>query len=184
MGDYYELLQVHVAATFEEIHRAYRAMAMRHHPDRDSTPGAALTMAALNEAYAVLSDPGRRRRYDQERAKGRPPDVGSSILAAAQETLLRHGWIVEENDESHLLLAQGLHSVRVTFVRRLNNALLAKIGRRFAGFSVVLTVEVETPINLSFNTAVIDLVHSRRHGAPFPDDAYRSLFAAFLDGET
>jgi hypothetical protein len=41
-------------------------------------------------------------------------------------------------------------------------------------------VEIETPFNLSFMTAVIDLMHSRHYGAPFPDDAYRSLFSPFV----
>ena len=54
------------------------------------------------------------------------------------------------------------------------------VGRQFAGFTVVLAVEIETPINLSLHTAVIDLLHSRHHGAPFPDEAYRGLFASFL----
>jgi hypothetical protein len=70
--------------------------------------------------------------------------------------------------------------VRVTLVERLDSALLKKIGRQFPGFSVVLAVDMETPINLSLSAAVIDLMHSSHHGAPFPDETYRRLFAAFL----
>jgi hypothetical protein len=70
--------------------------------------------------------------------------------------------------------------VRVNFVARADNALLKKIGRQFAGFSVVMAVEIETPFNLSFTTAVIDLMRSRHYGAPFPDEIYRSLFAPFV----
>jgi hypothetical protein len=58
--------------------------------------------------------------------------------------------------------------------------LLKKIGRQFAGFSVVMAVEIETPFNLSFTTAVIDLMRSRHYGAPFPDQIYGSLFAPFV----
>ena len=47
---------------------------------------------------------------------------------------------------------------------------LRKISRQLSGFSVVLAVELELPINLSLNTAVIDLVHSHYHGPPFPDE--------------
>ena len=57
---------------------------------------------------------------------------------------------------------------------------LKKAGRQFAGFTVVLAVKIETPINLSLHTAVIDLLHSRHQGAPFPDETYRALFAPFL----
>jgi curved DNA-binding protein CbpA len=180
-ADCYALLQIQPSATSEEIHRAYRALAMRYHPDRNSTPGAASMMAAINEAYSILSEPARRRRYDQQRARGHSAaGVAGPVLRAAYEAMLRHGWTVVENDEQHLVLEQGTRALRITFVPRLDNALLRKIGRQFAGFSVVLAVEIETPINLSFETAVIDLMHSRHHGAPFPDDVYRSLFVNFV----
>jgi hypothetical protein len=54
---------VPATATQEEIRQAYRAAARRHHPDA-AGPGSAQAMAALNEAYYVLSDPGRRALYD------------------------------------------------------------------------------------------------------------------------
>ncbi len=178
--DYYELLQIQPEATTDEIHQAYRALARRYHPDRNPTPDAASTMAAINEAYSVLGEPIRRRRYDRERAENPSFDIAGPILRAACDTLLKQGWVVSENSECHLVLEQGGRAVRVSFVPRLNNVLLRKIGRQFAGFSVVLAVELETPLNLSFHTAVIDLMQSRHHGAPFPDDVYRSLFAAFV----
>jgi hypothetical protein len=43
-----------------------------------------------------------------------------------------------------------------------------------------MAVEIETPFNLSFMMAVIDLMRSRHYGAPFPDEVYRSLFAPFV----
>jgi hypothetical protein len=79
-----------------------------------------------------------------------------------------------------LVLEQGQRAVRVSFVARLDNSLLKRIGRQFAGFSVVLAVDIETPFNLSLTTAVIDLMRSRLHGAPFPDEVYRGLFAPFV----
>ena len=178
--DYYELLQIDTSATFDQIHKAYRSLAMRYHPDHNSTPGASSMMSSINEAYAVLSEPARRRLYDQQRSKTHPFDIAGSILGAACDKLLKQGWIVTENDEKCMILEQGMRAVRVTFAARLDNALLMKVGRQFHGFSVVLAVEIDLPINLSFNTAVVDLVHSRYHGPPFPDDEYRRLFAPFL----
>lgn len=176
---YYEILRIETTATPEEIHKAYRALAMRYHPDRNPTPDAASTMVVINEAYSVLSDPSRRSRYDQEQAKGGSFDIAGPVLRAAFDALLKQGWIVAENGESHLVLEQGTRAVRVSFVPRLDNTSLRKIGRQFAGFSVVLAVEIETPLNLSFHTAVIDLMRSRHHGAPFPDEVYKSLFSSF-----
>lgn len=58
---HYEVLGVTPAASGEELRRAYLAQARRHHPD---TGGDAAAMTRLNEAWAVLSDPVQRRRYD------------------------------------------------------------------------------------------------------------------------
>ncbi len=181
-GDYYELLQIKSEASTEEIHKAYRELAMRYHPDRNPTPDAAAQMAAINQAYSVLGESAERRRYDQERAKGRPLNLAGPILRAAHDAIRKQGWIVSNDDGINMILEQGTRAVRVSLVERLDNPLLRKIGRQFAGFSVVLAVEIQTPINLSFHTAVIDLMRSRHHGAPFPDDVYRGLFSTFVRG--
>ena len=178
--DYYELLQIDATATFDEIHKAYRSLALLYHPDRNSAPGSASMMSSINEAYSVLSEPARRQVYDKQRSRTQEFDIGASVLGAAHERLSRQGWVVSESGERHLILEQGTRAVRVTLVPRLDNTSLKKIGKQFAGFSVVMAVEIELPINLSFHTAVIDLVHSRHHGAPFPDEMYRSLFAPFI----
>ncbi len=65
--DHYRILQVTRDAEPEVIERAYRALAMKYHPDRAvGRDGVSATkrMQLINEAYAVLKDPERRRRYD------------------------------------------------------------------------------------------------------------------------
>jgi DnaJ-class molecular chaperone len=49
----------------EVIHGAYRALAVKYHPDRDATRRAADKMAALNRAYAVLRDERSRAAHDR-----------------------------------------------------------------------------------------------------------------------
>ena len=64
--DYYEVLGVARNASEEDLKKAYRRCAMKHHPDRN--PGDASAEAAFKEckeAYEVLSDGGKRRMYDQ-----------------------------------------------------------------------------------------------------------------------
>lgn len=65
--DYYEVLDVQRTADAEEIKRSYRRLAMRFHPDRANGDKAAaeIKFKECSEAYEVLSDEGKRRRYDQ-----------------------------------------------------------------------------------------------------------------------
>ena len=62
--DYYEVLGVPRDASDEEIKRAFRRAAQRHHPDVDTTDGAEERFKELNEAYRILSDRQRRTAYD------------------------------------------------------------------------------------------------------------------------
>ena len=61
--DYYETLQISRHADIETIHRVYRMMATRFHPDNPRT-GDTETFLRLKRAYQVLSDPAQRDRYD------------------------------------------------------------------------------------------------------------------------
>jgi len=62
--DYYEVLGVQKGASTEEIKSAYRKLALQFHPDRNKEPGAEEKFKAISEAYAVLSDEEKRKRYD------------------------------------------------------------------------------------------------------------------------
>jgi curved DNA-binding protein CbpA len=61
--DYYEVLQVSASAELETIHRVYRLLAQRFHPDNRES-GNAERFRLISEAYNVLSNPEERARYD------------------------------------------------------------------------------------------------------------------------
>ena len=64
--DYYDVLGVAKTATADEIKKAYRTLAIKYHPDKN--PGnkeAEEKFKEAAEAYAVLSDPEKRKKYDQ-----------------------------------------------------------------------------------------------------------------------
>ncbi|MDX1370622.1 molecular chaperone DnaJ [Pseudomonas sp.] len=77
--DYYEVLGVERGASEAELKKAYRRLAMKHHPDRNPDDKASEDMFKdANEAYEVLSDAGKRAAYDQYGHAGVDPSMGGA----------------------------------------------------------------------------------------------------------
>ncbi|MEY3381488.1 MAG: hypothetical protein RL468_2086 [Pseudomonadota bacterium] len=80
--DYYETLGVAKNASDEDIKKAYRKLAMKHHPDRnqgDSAKSAEEKFKEAKEAYEMLSDPQKRSAYDQFGHAGVDPNMRSGM---------------------------------------------------------------------------------------------------------
>lgn len=69
--DYYKVLGVPKSASAADLKKAYRKLAMKYHPDHNTTDkGAEARFKEINEAYAVLSNPEKRKEYDMYGAEG------------------------------------------------------------------------------------------------------------------
>jgi curved DNA-binding protein CbpA len=90
---HYETLGVTRSAAHDELRLAYRRAAQHHHPDRQPGDGHAQhRMAAINEAYAVLSHPQRRASYDQWLRAREARCRAEAAAAAAQPSRFAAGW--------------------------------------------------------------------------------------------
>lgn len=90
----YDVLGVSVDTTQEELRRAYRSLALKYHPDKNKSEGAAEKFKNISEAYSVLSNPEKRSMYDStgrystsDSSSGkrgmRPEDVFSEFFGAS-----------------------------------------------------------------------------------------------------
>ena len=139
MPDYYQVLGVRPDATVAEIGRAYREQMKAHHPDRHAArhrPAAEAAAREINAAFATLSRPDRRRRYDQRRRQatggidlmsryvnsGFAPDDITRMKAAADQPFRRppQPWEIREQRRAHrasyLTIAIAFATLLLAFV--------------------------------------------------------------------
>src|SRR5262245_29866931 len=77
--DYYEVLGVSRNATDDDIRKAYRKLARKHHPDVNTgNKSAEEIFKEISEAYSVLSDPEKRKKYDSPGHGGTPFDFSDA----------------------------------------------------------------------------------------------------------
>jgi molecular chaperone DnaJ len=91
-GDYYQVLGVADNASQQEIKKAYRRLAKEHHPDANpNNPQSAERFKQISEAYDVLGDPEKRKRYDRGGGVfggGGAGGFGSSGVGASSRIIL------------------------------------------------------------------------------------------------
>ena len=97
--DYYDILGVGPEASQDEIKRAFRKLAFKYHPDRNKMPNAEEKFKEASEAYAILSDPEKRKQYDARGFEGineqyKQEDIYNS--GTVRDTFSEFGFNVED----------------------------------------------------------------------------------------
>lgn len=106
--NYYEVLGVARTATMDEIKRAYRQLALKHHPDKG---GDQATFKKMGHAYYILSDMQRREDYDDEYGFNAAPESESESESDGEAERERERW-ERERELFEEELANEIHKDR------------------------------------------------------------------------
>lgn len=91
--DHYAALGLRGSATLADIKKAFRQQASLHHPDRNASPEAPARFRQVQQAYDVLSDPAKRKAYDDNRQRNlldSPIDTARTIWTTYFNRVLGH----------------------------------------------------------------------------------------------
>lgn len=141
--DYYEVLGVEKGASEDELKKAFRREAVKHHPDKEG--GDETKFKEVNEAYEVLKDDKKRQRYDQFGHAG----VGTSASSDGGNPF--GGFSGANGQEVHFDFGDlGLGDIFSSFFG----------GQQGGGQRTARGNDVETAIELSFEEAVFGVEHA------------------------
>src|SRR5262245_45806733 len=120
--DLYKTLNLTQKASAEDIHRAYRTLALRYHPDRNPSSGAASVTAAIKRAYEVLSEPDKQAVYDKTQVP-RENGIEEAVVDAARDLLLKRNWVLVQQTRNDVVLRGGSRCAHVSLTSHLNGQL-------------------------------------------------------------
>ena len=120
-ANYYEVLEISRYANQLEIKSAFRRLARRYHPDRNSTVSDDI-MKNINIAFEILSDPGKRQQYDESLAGERPRKLDRTDQnREGNSTSNQNNWQVHTiSDDLNGQTGSYHNEVDVNFESRLN----------------------------------------------------------------
>jgi curved DNA-binding protein CbpA len=149
---HYDNLKVSQDAPDFVIKAAYKVLAQRFHPDRDSSPAATRNMQVINDAYATLSDTAKRAAHDQWIAKGTPKSSAAPISESAKIERLR----LTHRADLHQL--RQVHAIEIEIMKRRMN-----FDRKF---NVLVGLLFSIPLYLIFSN--LDNAINKAHAETIP----------------
>ncbi|MGB8766218.1 MAG: DnaJ domain-containing protein, partial [Nitrososphaeraceae archaeon] len=116
---YYATLGVSQDANFQEIKKSYRKLARKYHPDRNKSPLAEETIKKINEAFEILSDRKKRKKYDSDSYDNFDPyepsnEVNNENLSS-QNRLNPHNFTDHQSNTNHGYDSLLLDTIRSRF---------------------------------------------------------------------
>ncbi len=132
--DHYKILGIRRTAGPEQIKQAFRKRVMWCHPDRHPGPDAVVIFHAVHEAYVVLSDPDRKREYDERLRYYRPTEQGTHRHGPSQTRNSRRDRTIRTDEAEkmdrpvHRFAYVGLHMTGLLFGSSLIVSLLTGIS--------------------------------------------------------
>ena len=155
--NYYKILGIDEKASQEDIKKSYRALARKYHPDRNpNQPDAEERFKAIQEAYDILSDPKRRKEYNQFRKDPFAPYQsanGDQFYRAPDGTFVRRERSRASNDPDDIF-GLGDSGGFTGFINRIFGSETEQKKSGEKGRSRKSGLDIETRVRLSFMQAL------------------------------
>jgi curved DNA-binding protein CbpA len=152
LKDYYKILELHPAASPQDIKKAYRRLAFKYHPDTNSGNFAETHFREIQEAYDVLVHTDKRRHYDEERWL-----AGMGTRAKDQQIITPY-WILKESQRL------GRHMAMVDTYRMSHSALHDYIFMLLSDSHMAILQEAaDTNVNHHIVKEILTATKNLRH---------------------
>jgi len=149
-SDHYETLGVKRSASEDQIKRAFRKLAMEHHPDRNPDPEAEATFIRIKDAYEELSDPKKRAEHDREWKRQEAQEHQRRPRRPRQETRGQQRWRSESDREAREQKRQRQRDAQAALNRQRDQAqvLLAQAMRELSADNSDLGFDLKQELQL------------------------------------
>jgi molecular chaperone DnaJ len=166
--NYYTILGVSQDAKYREIKAAYRRLALKYHPDRNSSPISENSIKIINAAFEVLSDRDKRRQYDEKaiynnkanKKKDQTQSSSSSPHVTSSNTVYSNSYRTGNDDEFHNTVIKignrNETDVKSGKVSSLTNVFHKSIGRIHITIEPTLCMAFGSCETLAPNVFVVD----------------------------